>query len=260
MELERRCDDFGWFSFCYVFSYPEAGIVLFTAVENTQDSRDKIKEIVNNLPDDMLFGYCNGSVSQMPAAENSKEAFLSYVQNGMDAMGPFSPCTAGLPGYARLITVGEDSAGKNENVLTHSGPSWTLTDADSESRGMLDVSDAALFLTGGSRALDNKRALLEGELTVAAGIMKERTLIVREALRNYNKEDCQGCPTEYPRVCGYNDYSGHQQEGDLYTSLGFAIGSLQSALASGTSTHAQILGSLAGTQTAYDALVQKGCE
>lgn len=258
MDMERICDDYGWFSFCYVVAYPQSMVVLFTAVKNTVQTRGMIKDVVESLPDGMKFGYCDGNTSLLPPGESTKEPFLSFVDSDMRAMEDFYPCELEFPDYYRVVTVGDDEADEAEIVLSPAGPgSWTLADRDSSLR-LVNITDVAIFMAGGSDAMANKRELLREELSVAAGIMKERNILAERLVLEHNKEPCSGCPTLYPKACGYTDYDGKVHKGTLYTDFGDELDALIRMIQTRRSD--VIMKELSDTAAAYEGLVSGGCE
>jgi hypothetical protein len=119
--------------------------------------------------------------------------------------------------------------------------------------------DVTVSLSGPG-ALENKQAMLEHHLVTAASVMHERAIIVHGKMRELNVEPCRGCPTPYPRDCGWLDTEGDDHLSDLYLAFTNSLSALESTLDDEGHSHAQVIADLKTTQADYVSLQEAGCE
>ncbi|MBN2330826.1 MAG: hypothetical protein JXC85_03350 [Candidatus Aenigmarchaeota archaeon] len=255
--LERRCLDFGWYRWCMVLAFPKGTKVLFTPIENTQQTRDLIVELVDNLPSTIEFGICDGN----GARTADKEGFLSYIAGS--AGTEYQPCDVQLPEHYRLVTINstwlkqtqENQAVFHTIIEPSSGIVYdAATGRSDQPRPYHDWMDIAVFITGGHRALDYKQAVFTLELEAATGIMHQRTVLVSQKTKELNRQPCLECSTPLPEACGWTDYRGMGHESQIYKDFISSLLALKGAM--GGSYHSQ----LDGTVIRYDELKSRGCE
>jgi len=256
ISMERRCLDFGWFKWCMVFAFPAKSKILFTPIENTNATRDLILEIVENLPGSLEYGFCNGA----DARTANKDEFLSYLASGAGVT--YQPCETQLPEYCRLVTI-TASTGSSSNLTENHiiiNPSTRLVSEENssgglESRPYHDWMDIAVFITGGVKALDYKKAVFSRELAASAGIMHGRSVLVSQRIKEYNIQPCLECSTPFPTPCGWTDYLGREHESGIYHDFISSLVSLKNAISSGN--YHQLL---EDTASKYNELKNQGCE
>jgi hypothetical protein len=247
--LERRCDDYGWFRFCWVFGHTDTTKIVFAPVENTPESRGMMVKIVNALPDGFEFGYCNAS--EKPK-KGGKDDFLGFVSE-MDGKY-FQDCELPLPENTVLITMGSTgSIAQNELVIS----GYTVKDNSTWIMQERTFSDDEIIpmVTGGIPALDYKRELFERDLKAASRIMMERTKLVYEKTIDYNVQPCPECVTPYPKECGWVDYDGHEWPSTKYLGFISTLTALHGMVDSG-----DYMAKLEESEQAYEALKDAGCE
>jgi hypothetical protein len=249
--LSRQCMDFSWFTWCAVFAFPTSTKIVFTPIENTNETRGLILQIVENLPDSIEFGLCNGT----DARTANKQGFLNYLA-GITGTS-CSPCEVSLPEYCRLVTIGARSdLAWNEIAINHSSRLvYENASGTVESRPYKEVMDIVFFITGGAKALDYEQESFSQQLASATRIMLERTVLVSQRLKEYNRQPCLECSTPFPQACGWTDYRGTAHESEIYHNFISMLGVLKTAISSGNYNRV-----LLDTALKYDELKNEGCE
>jgi hypothetical protein len=253
--LEKQCLDYNWFRFCWVYAYPNSTQILFTPLENTADARATIASIVQLLPDSMDYGYCSGD----DARASTKSGFIQYLSGS--AAESYQPCTRQLPEGSRIVVINSTfnfSSGLRGDAFMElsSGKLYRKNSTGGmQPTGYRDALDVAAFIAGGEKSLEFKRSTLLRELAAATKIMKERTVLVSQRLRERNKQDCMECSTLFPKACGWVDFSGNKYESLLYKNFLSSLGALESSMASG-----DYLQQLETTALYYESLKDEGCE
>jgi hypothetical protein len=247
--LERRCDDYGWFRFCWIFGYTDTTKILFAPVDNTEESRGTIIKIVNALPDSFEFGYCNDSNTPQ---KGTKGSFLDFI-SGIEGKS-FEDCKLSFPDNTVLITMGKTSEiAENELVISGS----TVKDSRNllvQERTFSD-DDIIPLVTGGIPALDYKKSVFERDLKASSRIMWERTKLVYDKILEYNWQACQECVTPYPKECGWVDYNDHTWPSTLYLNFISRLSSLYGMVDSGN-----YMNELMESKEQYELLKEAGCE
>jgi hypothetical protein len=247
--LERRCDDYGWFRFCWIFGYTDTTKILFAPVDNSQESREMIVKIVNSLPDSFEFGYCDGI---NPPQGGTRGSFLGFVST-MEGKS-FEDCGLSFPENTVLITMGETSEiAENELVISGSNvkDSWNML---VQERTFSD-NDIIPLVTGGIPALDYRKSVFERDLKASSRIMLERTKLVYDKILEYNWQACQECVTPYPTECGWVDYNGQEHYSPLYLNFISTLSSLHGMVDSGN-----YMNKLMESKEQFEALKEAGCE
>lgn len=255
--LERRCLEFGWYRWCLVLAFPKGTKILFTPLDNTQQTRDLIVEVVDNLPPTLEFGFCNGN----DARTASKEEFLSYIAGS--AGTAYQQCDVPLPDHYRLVTISSSGLPQPQDnqtafhiiIDTASGEVYDSAPGGSaEPRPYHDWMDIAVFMTGGHEALDYKEAVFTLELEAATSIMHQRTVLVSQKTKEINRQPCLECSTAFPEACGWTDYRGREHDSQIYKDFISSLLTLQGAI--GGSYHVP----LDDTVVRYEELKNQGCE
>jgi len=256
VSLERSCLDFGWFRWCCVFAFPKSAKVLFTIGENTPETRALIRKVVENLPGSLEFGFCDGT----DARSSDRTQFLLYLDGS--AGTTHRPCEAILPDYCKLVTINASagfSSRIKENHIKINPSSRDVYEFNQsgfpESRRYRDWMDIAVFITGGVKALDYRNSDFSQELAASAGIMHERSLLVQQRIKDYNRQPCLECSTPLPQACGWTDQGGAAHESTAYRDFISSLQRLKSALTSG-----EYQSQLDDTALKYDELKNQGCE
>lgn len=249
--MERKCSSFAWFSSCWVYAYPESGNILFTFIENTEETRNLVKEAVRNLPDGIGFGYCNGTYAQV----STKENFLSYVDRISGKS--YVPCEVEMSEAHRAVSVGVPPAGGN-GAMVIDPSSMTISENASGtlvSSPYTNGSHVSAFIFGGKNALEYMESLFSERLGTAIDLMKKRVILVHQSMKKYNVEPCLECATPFPRECGWADYRGRVHDSTLYVNLIKSLNDLKNAMVSENYDDA-----LSRTVSDYEELKRKGCE
>ncbi|MFH0956260.1 MAG: hypothetical protein V1813_00195 [Candidatus Aenigmatarchaeota archaeon] len=250
MAAARTCDDYGWFSFCYVISMPMGDTVLFSPVAGSEQEEKIIMGVVGSLPPDVTVGYCDGDGYIIP----SRKDFIGFVGDREIVRA----CTEEIPEGYWLVSFTLDSP-KERTVIVSGG---TVMDYSGDQNVIFKDSDVAIALCGPG-SLGNKMAMLEKQLAVAADVMHERTILVRDDMLQLNVEPCRGCPTLYPKACGYVEYAddgdGLKHQSTRYLDFVTSLSALENTLGS-EHTHEDVIDSLATTSVNYKALEDGGCE
>ncbi len=254
MTLERRCQDYGWFRFCWVFAYPDASGVLFTPIENTEASMNLIKDIVADMPENIVYGYCNGTLKK----DGPKGSFLATADSEMTGKTYIS-CEASLGDKYRLVTVGPGSVEGENIVIKPSTKTAYSVNMLGKIEGMEfhDTSELHIFITGGVDAYRQFDELFRSELKTATKVMLERTILVKQMTQKANRQPCQECAPPFLKACGWTDYEGDVGgESTLYKDFINSLNSLKSSLESDGDYRT----GLENTATAYGQLKEEGCE
>ncbi len=248
MTLERRCEDYGWFMFCFVFAYSDTTKILFTPLENNGDTRSAIKSMVETLPEAFEFGYCNATEAKV----STRAAFLNYIVNDMPSKS-FKKCEVEIEEDTRLVTFGSVSEiAENEIAITGSTVKGYVGDElESVSFSSHDVIP---IVTGGVPALKYKKEKFKKELKASSGIMGERSKLIHSMMLEHNYMPCQECPTPYPIECGWLD-DNTRETSDLYLQFISTLVNLDSAIDAGS--YESLLERSSGE---YEALREAGCE
>jgi hypothetical protein len=252
MAASRTCDDYGWFSFCYVISMPMDDTVLFSPVTGLDGEKNIIRGVVESLPPGVTVGYCDGS-DLLPAPDTGN----GNRQNFLDTLGhTVIPCTAEIPEGYWLVSFSSGEV-KERTVSVVSG---VVSDSSGDQDIIIEYSDVTVALCGPG-TLKHKRALFEKRLAMAASVMRDRTIIVQGKMKELNVEPCRGCPTPYPKPCGYMDIDGneHESESALYPSFRTSLTELIAILTPGAPP-SQVISKLDVTAGNYKALEVGGCE
>ncbi len=231
MAFKKDCEEYGWYSFCWVYAYPTSFTVIFTPEENTPEVRQLISDIVTTLPDDIEFADCSGSGT----SKGSKQQFMDFVTaTGSNSMGgeEYAACNLSIPDHFRLVTITTDTDAiprRNEIILVPSASGgtykenvnglWKLVDgtADTIRDGHYNsAGDVYFLLTTGQNALDCKNEEMKNELRIAADVMKRRTFLILDMMEKYNRQPCNECPTPFPKACGYEPYGDLFEDSELY--------------------------------------------
>jgi len=254
--LERHCLDYEWFRFCWVYAFPEAMNIIFTPVINTPEARKLIRDAVDDLPESMEFGFCNVTDARV----TGKSDFLRYLAaaSGLE----YRHCEAVLPKDSRLVVIESPPysfpSGSGVDVVIDP-PAAKLYEGNStggsQSRTYRDAMEVAVFITGGTKALDFKREVLSVEIGTATKIMKERTVLVSQKMKEYNRQQCLECSTPFPKACGWIDHNGLRHESAIYRDFITSLDSLKASIASGN-----YLQKLNDTAVKYGELRNQGCE
>lgn len=262
MTASRTCDDYGWFSFCYVISMPAGDTVLFSPVAGSTQERDIIRGVVESLPSGVTLAYCDGDDFLVPSGEpeNNRKDFLALVNANKKVE---KPCSAEVTeGYWLVSFTSEEDA---ERTAVVDAAGWTVTDSSGNSKNtIIEYSDVTIALCGPG-SLENKRAMLERQLSVAASVMHDRTILVRDGMVRLNVEPCRGCSTAYPKACGYTEYGGdgsgaRRPSTKLYPEFITALSALESEIAREEHSHRSVVDMLGDTTAKYNELKEGGCE
>jgi hypothetical protein len=255
ISLERQCLDSGWFKWCAVLAFPGTAKVLFTPLENTDESRQLIREVVGNLPGTIEFGFCDGT----DARTASKDDFLSFI-DGM-AGTEYQPCEVSLPDHFRLVTIGAPPIPPSNLTANHMAIDLGAGELSEvgpgsapEPRPYVDWLDIVAFMTGGSNALDYKKSAFSLELAAATAIMHERSVLVSQRTKELNRQRCLECSTPFPAACGWTDYTGTEHESQIYKDFISSLADLK-----GVITGVYQL-QLDDTTLKYNELKNQGCE
>lgn len=255
--LERRCLEFGWYRWCMVLAFPRGTKILFTPLDNTQQTRDLIVEVVDNLPSTIQFGFCNGN----DARTANKDDFLSFIAGS--AGTSYQQCDVSLPEHYRLLTISSSGLPQPQDNQTvfhmiidpAAGEVYDAAPGGSaQSRPYHGWMDIAVFMTGGHKALDHKEAVFTLELGAATSIMHQRTVLVSQKTKEHNRQPCLECSTPFPEPCGWTDYRSNDHESQIYKDFISSLLTLQGAI--GGSYHSQ----LDDTIIKYEELKNQGCE
>ncbi len=277
MKTMRFCEGHEWYRFCYVYAYPEDGIILFTPEINNAATRKLILNTLESLPDDLEYGYCEGETAMVKKTDeegSAKKKFMDYVMGAMQYAGNFEPCTKELKPYYRLITIGTGSPRENEVVIMPSGEnSGTLRSWNGEGISQTNVvsfthaSDVSIATAGGALAVHNKRGLLLKDLLLAAKVMRDRTSMVHKMIIETNLEPCANCATvKYEKACGYTDSEGHPHTSDdtegFYVPYEDFIDALDSLIEriESQDSNSLIMSDLGHSAEMYKVLKDLGCE
>ncbi|UCD02992.1 MAG: hypothetical protein JSV63_04395 [Candidatus Aenigmatarchaeota archaeon] len=264
--LIKECEEYEWFSFCWVYAYPQNFTLIFTPLDG-DGRKDLIKDIVEVMPGDIRFAHCNDT----DLLRGDRNAFLAFVDNGMDDI-TYTPCTVSIPDGYRLVTITTDESiepRRNEIVLNPQTGAYIeylsglpeLVNAPSPIRtgSYEDARDVYFLLTTGKSALDYKNEMFLNDLTIAAKIMEERMKLVKRKMLDLNVQQCVECPTPFPKECGYTNALGDEFTSDLYDAMAGPSGSLRQ-LNDVISANDDYLTALARTAADYKELIAGGCE
>lgn len=257
MTLERRCEDYGWFRFCWVFAYSEGAQILFTPLDNRPADRDMIRTIIDMLPDSYDYGFCNGTDVRV----NTKELFIVYLTTSLEG-DTFQDCEFSLKDNVRLVTLGETD--NLADFQLHPGGEISIQGnvvrsyvfGEIQERTFTD-NDIVMIVTGGVPALDYKKEAFEKDLKTISRIMWERTKLVRDKTLEYNQQPCEQCATPYPKECGWKSYGTPPQTtpSTLYNAFISTLSSVHNAVDSGA-----YMNILEESVQEYEDLKDKGCE
>ncbi len=111
--IQRECVDMEWWSFCFLEALSDMAVI-FVPVENDEDTKLLIEDIVNAMPatnqlhaPKVTFGFCDGSdVSHNTLCSGTvceRYNFGDQIK-GIEAS---SKCTAELPDNYRLVTISD---------------------------------------------------------------------------------------------------------------------------------------------------------
>jgi hypothetical protein len=202
----------------------------------------------------VTVGYCDGDELATFTEEDMAE-FLGLVNAGQTV----NPCTWEIPEGYWLVSFSGAAAERTAVVNSVT----TVTDSSGDSNTIIKPSDVTIAMCGPG-ALQNKRAMLEKQLSAAAPVMSERTLLVHEGMQAKNEEPCRGCPTAYPKACGWKEYAedgdGDSHESKLYTDFTDSLSELENEIVVEEHSHKSVIDRLKDTVTAYSELEKGGCE
>jgi hypothetical protein len=255
--LERRCLDFGWYRWCMVLAFPKATRILFTPLDNSQQARDLIEQVVENMPASLLFGYCSGKDARAAARDD----FLAYLSGSAGVA--YQECNVSLPEHYRLVTITSSAPSRSQKNSTGSrifinpgaGEVYeTGTANGSRTRPFDGWLDIAVLLTGGIKALDYKEAVFRLDLGAATEIMHQRSILVAQMTKEINRQPCIECSTPMPAACGWTDYSGQERESRAYKDFISSLSGLKGSVSG------DYRGRLDDTVVKFDELKNQGCE
>ena len=257
---ERICDDYSWFTFCWVYAYPNEGRILFNPVTNTQDARDLMKDAIGKLPNNVGYGLCRNTQTM----DLTKEDMLDYIDTTMPSQS-YALCTIEIPDRDRLVIIGGPMSAPEKNTINVNPSTKTITDTfpvsgNQESQvGTVTYrspSEVSVAITSGKEAVELWRNEFKDELLVATKVAYERFDLVRLKTPSYNLQPCSQCATPYPTDCGWTDYEDHEVFSTLYENMKNSLLGLRSAITGGQAFE-QALGD---TVSDYEALKNAGCE
>ncbi|MBN1896305.1 MAG: hypothetical protein JW789_01075 [Candidatus Aenigmarchaeota archaeon] len=278
MDVERTCDDYNWFRFCWVYAYPKSLSIIFNPMKNDAESRVLIESIVLLLPDDVDFAVCNRTDVMM----GDKEKFLRFVrgentdsEKNMEGK-IYERCDVPIPDYFRLVTIADDDTVaplRNDILLVPSNPSngyyseliggFEETKSEPLTGSYEDVKDIYFLLTSGKAALDFRNEQFGKELEIAARLMNERVTLITQKMEDLNIQSCNQCGTPFPMACGYVDF----EHGDFtykepynyydnpYMNFQESLEDIMDDISSGTS-----MPDMEDSASAFEVLKQEGCE
>lgn len=250
MTLERHCNDYEWFRFCWLLSYSDRGVILFSPLENTESVRSEIIKFVDAMPDAYSYGFCNGTESKV----NDKAGFSSFVENSM-ATKTFIDCTFTPEENMRIILFGDVSP--SEGMLAISGYQAKESAGGEIKEISFTDADIPALVTGGVDGATYRQKLFSEELKAATHIMLERTKLVRSKMLAYNLQPCPECVTPYPKECGWKKYSEQApQQSQLYSTFINTLKTLSDSLDSNGNYETLLQYSMVD----YKSLRDAGCE
>lgn len=254
--LERRCKDYGWFKWCWVYAVPESVKVIFSPLENSPRTRNLTLSIIKDMPSSVEFGVCNGSAVK---AGDSAE-FTNFVQGTLsnEAVNSYIPCRV-IPSETTKIVVLSGTADIPLGAM-QVDPSLNrdlkinTTDGIIE-RDYSDYLDIVAFIIGGVHAYDYKNDAFSSDLSASTEIMYTRTILVLQNMPEYNRQPCIECATPFERACGWTHYDGTPYESKAYRNFRISLQNLKNSIQQGNYQD-----ELIETAQIYNLLKRQGCE
>ena len=248
MTLERRCDDYGWFRFCWILAYSDRGVILFSPLENTDETRQEMENFVNALPDAYSYGFCNGTYAKV----STKQTFIGFI-NGNMAASTFEECDIEPKDNMRIIVFNDSEP--SEGTIVVSGRQAKEPASDGAKVVVFTNADIPALVTGGVDAVLYRQDAFGSELRAATRIMLERTKLVSQKMLVHNAQPCIECATPYPKACGWVDIDGQPYQSTLYNEFIVTLQSLGNAVGNG-----QYEDLLRQSVNDYENLREAGCE
>lgn len=252
----------GWHVMHWVEVMPESKII-FTPTDTSQQTWDLMKNLTNLLPSTenlearITFGFCDGSevIEDICGGECEKYGFLDVLDSHRASA---SKCTASLSGKYRLITISSQCSmgsttqgvcikppvrGVGLAYLAGSGQEFVYKDHFDIIALVIGGSRTDIFdKTMGERLYEYKNEVWRDRLSLAARIMKQRTMLV---LSRYQASD------EYQECI------------PPYSSLLNVLGTIESTIKGDYRSQAVIknlAARLSEAKSLYQNLVNLGCE
>jgi len=257
LALEKKCEDFGWWRFCWVNTVPKSMRIFFNPVTNTREARALILNISENFGQTELF-VCN-STAVAPDLPYSRDDFSYIMANlGYLPSSEIDVCDAYITEPSVLVIIGSvDSAPQpaRQNIIIVDPASKKIRDIG----GIYeyhDESDIAAFIIGGNSSLDFKKRVFNQSLEAAASVMKARSVLLNGKMKILNRPLCPECPPQlYPKECGGVSYNGIERSDGLFLTFANSLDSLVQNLNSD-----EYWDELNAVNGVYTQLKSSGCE
>ncbi|MFC2143873.1 hypothetical protein ACFLQO_00720 [Candidatus Aenigmatarchaeota archaeon] len=254
--------NFGWHVMRWTIVMPRTKII-FNPMESSPHVWDLMKNITNMLPatdnlqEKVTFGFCDGNeiIEDICGGDCEKYGFLEVLETNRASA---NKCTARIPNGYTLITISSQcrmgfsdsgvcivppTQGTGMAYLYESGEDFVYKDYFDILALVLGGSRKDVFgKTAGERLYSYKNNIWKDRISIAAGIMKQRMLLVSG--RYQASGEYMGCVP-------------------IYISLSGALGSIEATL-EGDITNPSIARNLAirlsEAKSLHSSLVNLGCE